>query len=452
MRKTDAITTAITPDRDFSYFLQPSHAKFWTPSIALLHMGWGPLPSANFGFLEEHDPRLASLGDLAERYFRDDPSTAIVKLRQFAELTAKIIAARNAAYRDEHETFEETLRRLSYDRIIPKEVADVFHSLRKAGNAAVHEARGEHTDALTALKFARSLGIWFHRTYGRTPDFHPGAFVPPREPIDATAALREEISVLRQRVAESEDAVTAAKRQAQEEARARETAEERARREAEERSIWEQLAQEVEAEKASIAAKLASLQAEAETAPPAAFVKFVALGEEAATKIDLDEAETRTLIDQQLRDRGWEADTRRLRYSAGVKPAKGRSMAIAEWPTEDGIADYALFVGTTLIGVVEAKRRRKNVSAAIDQAERYSMGFASDSSFMFAGGHGRGTVCPLSLRPTGDPISSRSRRRAAYGFGIPAAAAIIAEPSLIGQRLTGSRGCSKLIRMQPRPL
>ena len=41
-----------------------------------------------------------------------------------------------------------------------------------------------------------------------------------------------------------------------------------------------------------------------------------------------------------------------------------------------GPADYALFVGLTLAGVVEAKRRRKNVSAAIDQAERYSSGVA----------------------------------------------------------------------------
>jgi type I restriction enzyme R subunit len=45
-------------------------------------------------------------------------------------------------------------------------------------------------------------------------------------------------------------------------------------------------------------------------------------------------------------------------------------MAIAEWPTESGPADYALFVGLTCVAVIEAKRKRKNVSAAIDQAER----------------------------------------------------------------------------------
>lgn len=342
--------------------------------------------SLNFEFLRTHDNQLANLGGFAESYFRTDPSTSIVKLRQFAELMAKLIAARHASYRDERETFEETLRRLSYERIIPKEVADVFHTLRKTGNVAVHEAKGNHANALNSLKFARSLGIWFHRTYGKQPGFNPGAFVPPPEPIDATISLREEIEALRRKVAESEDAATAARREADEHARARETVEERLRREAEERATWEQLAHESEAEKAAIAGKLASLQAEAEAAPRAEVLKLVQRGEQAAASIDLDEGQTRAIVDQQLRDRGWESDTKTLRYSLGVRPAKGRNMAIAEWPTANGPADYALFVGTTLVGVVEAKRRRKNVSAAIDQAERYSVGFKNADEFTSAGG------------------------------------------------------------------
>src|ERR1700720_4791828 len=40
-----------------------------------------------------------------------------------------------------------------------------------------------------------------------------------------------------------------------------------------------------------------------------------------------------------------------------------------------GPADYAMFVDTQCVALAEAKRRRKNVSAAIDQAERYSRGF-----------------------------------------------------------------------------
>ncbi|ECI7719581.1 DUF4145 domain-containing protein, partial [Salmonella enterica subsp. enterica] len=238
------------------------------------------MQSQNFEFLSAHDMRLVKLGRFAEAYFLDDPSTAIVKLRQFAELTSKVIAARHGAYR-ERETFDDTLRRLSYDRIIPKEVADIFHALRKFGNVAVHEAKGSHDNALTALKFARSLGVWFHRTYGREPNFNPGSFIPPPEPVDATAALRAEIEALRQKVTDTEDAAAAARREADEHARARETVEERLRREAEERATWEQLAQETEAERSAIAATLARLQAEAEEAPQAKLMKFIERGEQA---------------------------------------------------------------------------------------------------------------------------------------------------------------------------
>jgi type I restriction enzyme, R subunit len=121
--------------------------------------------TANFGFLRAHDATLAGLGGLAERYFRDDPSTSLVKLRQFAELMAKLVAAHHAIYSDTCGGFEETLQRLSFERILPREVADLFHRLRKLGNIAVHEAKGAHAEALSGLKLARELGVWFHRSF-----------------------------------------------------------------------------------------------------------------------------------------------------------------------------------------------------------------------------------------------------------------------------------------------
>jgi len=96
------------------------------------------------------------------------------------------------------------------------------------------------------------------------------------------------------------------------------------------------------------------------------------LARDAADQINLDEAGTRALIDQQLRDAGWEADTPALRYASGSRPVKGRNRAIAEWPTMTGPADYALFCGMTLVGTIEAKRRNRNVMAVLRQAERYA--------------------------------------------------------------------------------
>jgi len=52
------------------------------------------LTSANFGFLGVHDAQLVRLGTLAERYFKDDPNTCFLKLRQYGETLAQLVAAK----------------------------------------------------------------------------------------------------------------------------------------------------------------------------------------------------------------------------------------------------------------------------------------------------------------------------------------------------------------------
>ncbi|UPT87535.1 type I restriction-modification system endonuclease [Bradyrhizobium barranii subsp. apii] len=375
--------------------------------------------AGNFQFLKLHDARLVAYGAAAERYLHDDPNTAIFKLRQFAELLCKSIAARHALYLGERETFEETLRRLSLERITPREVADVFHAIRKIGNRAVHDGEGTIRDALSALKFGWQLAIWFHRVYGKQPGFKPPPFIVPVAPSQKEIEqAAERLRVTEQQLEDALQALAQATGEARENFRARTTLEEKLKELEEERSVWEALAHEAEQEKLGGVPKrqhqasevllsrlsepmeafrtqrdrpLDSLQEAAKQAPQTDLLDLVARGEEAAKNIDLDEASTRDLIDQQLRDSGWEADTRALRHSEGARPAKGRNVAIAEWPTASGPADYALFVGLTLIGVVEAKRKRKNVSAAIDQAERYSVGMKGDEAFSFADGRPWGT-------------------------------------------------------------
>lgn len=338
------------------------------------------ITSANFSFLAVHDAQLVRLGALAERYFKDDPATSLIKLRQYGETLAQIVAAKAGLFQDPQEQQADLLRRLKFDRIVPREVGELFHHLRVVGNKATHENEGSHAEALTALKVGRELGIWFHRTFGVAKTFTPGAFVPPPDPSAATKALSEELSRLRGELDKERSAAEKARIAAEENERARLSAEERARKESEERTIWEQLAAEAESARSALIAQLQSLQAVAEQAPPYTTIDISAKAEAAAAAINIDEASTRALIDEQLRARGWEVDTQTIRYSTGSRPAKGRNLAIAEWPTKSGPADYALFVGTRCIGVVEAKRRNKNVSSHIDQAQRYAR------SFRFEGG------------------------------------------------------------------
>lgn len=99
------------------------------------------------------------------------------------------------------------------------------------------------------------------------PNFQPGAFVPPRQPVNATTALRDEISALKQKLLEAEDSTAHARLEAEGQACGCEAMETRLQHEAEDRAAWEKIAQELDTERAKVANSLAALQAEAETAP-----------------------------------------------------------------------------------------------------------------------------------------------------------------------------------------
>lgn len=331
--------------------------------------------SDNFGFLRRYGVQLDRIGALAERYFPDDPNTSLMKLRQLAELLAQEVAARTGLFTTTAESQVDLLRRLRVERAVPPQALELFHQIRIAGNQATHAPADDHSLALTTLKISRELAIWFHRGFGKDPEFQPGPFTPPAKPEDATAALQAELDRLKAELAETLNQADLARAAAEEARRAHESAEERAQRIAEERATWELLAQEAEDARNAMADELQAQQAAATAAPAPLKAELAMSIVRAADSIKLDEASTRLIIDRQLRDRGWEVDTEQLRYAKGVRPAKGRSMAIAEWPTDSGPADYALFVDTKLVGVVEAKRRNKNISATIDQAERYAKGF-----------------------------------------------------------------------------
>ena len=311
---------------------------------------------------------------LAERYFREDANTTLIKLRQFGEAMAQTIAVRLREYSDPRENQKDLLERLEDRGAIPRDAARLFHEIRIVGNKATHNGYADQSVALNALKMAWQLAVWFHRSYGGQKTFQPTPFTPPADPQRAGAVLAAELERLRKQHAESLSAAERAQIAAQEADQARQSAEDRIRCEAEEKAALRKLLDEAEAKQAALVQELQAAQA-APPAAPATLELVVEAAKEAAASIDLDEAATRSIIDRQLRDRGWDVDSQTLTFQSGARPAKGKTMAIAEWPTDDGRADYALFIDTTCIAVIEAKRKRKNVSAAIDQGERYSKGF-----------------------------------------------------------------------------
>ncbi len=139
-----------------------------------------------------------------------------------------------------------------------------------------------------------------------------------------------------------------------------------AHQEAQHRASAQELAHEAESKAQEALNQLATIQARAINAPTQSIQQTIQQAQQAENYIDLDERETRCLIDRQLQAAGWEADSEQLTYQNGTRPQKGRNIAISEWLTEDGRADYALFAGLQVVAVVEAKRQRKDVSGAID--------------------------------------------------------------------------------------
>ena len=78
------------------------------------------ITSANFSFLAAHDAQLVRLGALAERYFKDDPATSLIKLRQYAETLAQLTAAKAGLFHTTQEPQVDLLRRLKFDGAVPE--------------------------------------------------------------------------------------------------------------------------------------------------------------------------------------------------------------------------------------------------------------------------------------------------------------------------------------------
>ena len=330
---------------------------------------------SNFAFLEPHDPLLAQLGASAENHCVADPNACLLKLRQFGEAVAQHIAAAHGFQAEVETRQTDLLAEIRRRQWVDTDVVGMLHMLRTQGNVGVHSVSVAARDATNTLRIARQVGVWFHRAF-RSPgaQFRPGPFVMPVVVSYADIAKRQA-----QELAELQADLQVARDEASAQRLQRLQAQTAADAQAQDRQLWEQLAQAEEAERKRLEAafhqQLQALRQAAAAAPGAAKPNPGPAIAQATRAIALDEAETRALIDRQLRDAGWEADTLALRFARGTRPQAHRNLAIAEWPTASGPADYVLFCGLVPMAVVEAKKFSTEVSAVVGQAERYSLGF-----------------------------------------------------------------------------
>ena len=68
-----------------------------------------------------------------------------------------------------------------------------------------------------------------------------------------------------------------------------------------------------------------------------------------------------------------------ISWKDGLDVSKLTCHAVTEFPTENGPADYALFVNGLFLGILEAKKVSVNPQNVLEQAKRYSRGALNGS-------------------------------------------------------------------------
>ena len=250
---------------------------------------------SNFNFLQNDWQGLAKIGEMAEYTLYKDPNTSIMKLRQFGEeLINTMIKIENFSC-DKTTLAVDKILILKRAGLIPDDIDNILHSLRKKGNKAAHGAYGDEKTDETLLSLAVKLGAWFQEIYGTDMSFHSETIEYKKpENIDYEKEYLKLVERTDEIQKELEDIKTNPHLTTRED------------------------------RKKAISKK---------------------------REIEFTEEETRLIIDKQLAEAGWEVDTKVLNYKTNkTLPEKKKNLAIAEWPCikengRKGFADYALFLG-----------------------------------------------------------------------------------------------------------
>lgn len=276
---------------------------------------------SNFKFLELEYPALSRLGILAEKNIYDDPSTTLTKLRIFSEQIA-LMLGEFEGFQDFDEISQfERLKALEHSSVVPREINDILHKLRKSGNKGSHSGDASGAEARFMLRQAFSLSIWFYELY-EEEDINLDFILPTK-----TNTTSEVLQKVKEELKSTKEELEALKSKA---------------------IAFNAISEEQKEERIKRAKSL-------------------------IRKTEESEEETRDRIDKQLRDAEWLCDTQTLNYKKNkTLPQKGKNMAIAEWRCDNKWADYALFVGEELVGIVEAKKHMKDVMSDLGQAKKYS--------------------------------------------------------------------------------
>lgn len=287
---------------------------------------------SKFSFLQIKYPELFTISELSEKLYHIDPSSSLAKSRLFSEkMTILIWQFEDLGFFDGNQV--ERINQLFYKNCIPDVIKDLLHTVRKSGNKASHDGTGTNSEALFILKKCYQLSKWFFETYENDYIETEEYQIPENDQKNTIDTLNAEL---------------------------------------------EKISKEV----INYQTKIASFNA-----TPEIISKRKEKAIKNANNITLDEADTRKIfIDKLLTEAGWECNSTVINYKKNkTLPEKGKNKAIAEWPCGSLWADYALFIGTTLYGIVEAKKYATDISTDLHQSKIYAEQILPKEEFQFLG-------------------------------------------------------------------
>lgn len=121
--------------------------------------------ASRFTFLNAVDPELFQLCITAEDFYQQEQwKHCLIELRQFGEVLAKEIANQSNLFLLP-ESQADLISLLKKNKVINSDIAEAFHSIRVAGNEAVHKRLGNRDVAISQLSYAYMLGLWYCRCF-----------------------------------------------------------------------------------------------------------------------------------------------------------------------------------------------------------------------------------------------------------------------------------------------
>ncbi len=282
---------------------------------------------SHFTFLQHEWAAVFEAASKAEAAVYADPRTACFYARRALELAVDWAYKHDAGLRL---PYQDNLSALIHDPTFKQAAGEAVFSkarvINTLGNRAVHSHRPvPEADAVAAVRELFHIAYWFARTYGRMARPAPGlAFDPAALPRAAQAASQtaEQLQALEARLREKDEDLAA-----------------------------------LLADKTALDEELKRLRAEVAEAKKAAAAQ--------PDTHDYSETETRDyFIDLLLKEAGWPLDQPRDReFEVGGMPnAQGK-----------GFVDYVLWGDDGKpLGLVEAKRTRRDARAGQQQAKLYA--------------------------------------------------------------------------------